>query len=341
MNPIRRTGISSLAAWLAFTGAGIISAPAADEPQQSALIPCLACTGDFQPIAPNVAAPAAGKELLVVFHLSPDEHFRKLVSRWVVDDVGPAAPPGHTIGQGELAVKDSTSGKFRYYQPKPLPVGRYHVDVLADGKPWKTAALTVVAAPVLAVSAPAGLLPLTEGRTWTYDFVQEAGPGAKLSESEMKPDADGKLRATVVMTVGKPEANGTHVLFARNGKTVSEEWWRLEAKGLAASRRTVDGELLVLNPPQVLLAMPTAGFMDWSYRAADGTFTQHYREWCLNVNGPPGVPSGLLVVTEQDLNPGLKVVAERHWVPGRGLVREVITTSLAAHLLSRQTMLLR
>ena len=341
MNPIRPTRISMLTAWIALTGASAISAPAADEPQQSALIPCLACTGDYQPIGPNAAVPATGKELLVVFHLAPDEHFHKLVSRWVADDVGLAAPPGYKIGEGELAVEDSTSGKFRYYQPKPLPVGRYHVEVLADGQPWKTASLTVVAAPVLAVSAPAGLLPLTEGRTWTYDFVQEAGPGANLSESEMKPDADGKFRATVTMTAGKSEADGMHVLFARNGKTVSEEWWRLNAKGLAASRRIVDGELIALNPPQVLLAMPTAGFMDWSYRAADGSFTQHYREWCLNENDPPGVPSGLLVVTEQDLNPGLKVVAERLWVPGRGLVREVITTSLGAHLLSRQTMLLR
>ncbi len=220
-------------------------------------------------------------------------------------------------------------------------MGKYRIEVLADGKPWKTAAITVVDAPVLNVGAPADLLPLTKGQSWTYDFVQEAGPGAKLSASEITPDADGRLRATVIATATVADARGQHVLFARNGTTVSEEWWTVDQRGLVAAQRITADGLLVLNPPQVLVAMPTGGTMEWTYRAADGSFSQRYREWCLNVDAPPGIPRGLLVVTEQDLGSNLHVVAERHWVPGRGLVREVITTSLAGNLVSRQTMVRR
>ncbi|MDB6126200.1 MAG: hypothetical protein JWM35_96, partial [Verrucomicrobia bacterium] len=189
--------------------------------------------------------------------------------------------------------------------------------------------------------APSDLMPLTEGQTWTYDFVQEVAPGATLSDSDLKPEADGKLHATVTVTAGKREADGMHVTFMRNATPVTEEWWTLSDKGLSASRRSVGGEQVVLDPPQVLVALPSDGYMDWEYKAADGSFSQRYREWCLNVNAAPGIPAGMLVVTEQDLQPGVRVVAERHWIPGRGLVREVITTTLAGHLLSRQTMRLR
>ncbi|MDB6128467.1 MAG: hypothetical protein JWM35_2363, partial [Verrucomicrobia bacterium] len=165
----------------------------AAETQESDLIPCLACTGDYQPIAPNASIAAEEKQLFVVFHLAPNEHFKKLVSSWVADDVGAAAPPGYKLGKGELRLEKSRSGQLRYFQSKRLPVGKYHVDVVADGKPWRSATFTVVDPPVLKIDAPSDLMPLTEGQTWTYDFVQEVAPGATLSDSDLKPEADGKL----------------------------------------------------------------------------------------------------------------------------------------------------
>jgi hypothetical protein len=140
------------------------AAPAAGE---GAVIPCLARTGDFQPIAPNTSVPAAGREMLAVFRVPPEDHIRKLVATWMVDNVGAAAPHDYHIAQADFDVTTSTNGVFRYSQPKPHPTGTYRLAVTADGKPWKSANITVVDAPALKVGAPAGLVPLVEGSTWT------------------------------------------------------------------------------------------------------------------------------------------------------------------------------
>lgn len=309
-------------------------------PPVSEVVPCLAYTGDWQPIAANTPFPAAGKSMFVVFHLAPNEKIATLVAKWIAVDVGNAAPPNHEITQASFDLNGQQAGAFTYTQTGPLPVGKYRVDVTADGKPWKSVEITVVKGMLLSVKTPGELVPLIEGRIWTYDFVQEAGPGVTLTMPGVTPDAQGRLHATVTITVGQTGEKGTHLSIARNGEIVTEEWWRLDGQGLKATQRKAGDETLVLDPPQVLLAMAADPTQEWIYAPADGSYQQRSRLWCMNADAAPGIPRGWLVVTEQEGGTGIKLTVERHFMLGIGLVREVITTTMNGNLLSRQMMTL-
>lgn len=309
--------------------------------QDRALIPCLASTPDWEPIAVNAPVPASGREMMAVFHIGPDERIQTLTSRWVVADVGDVAPAGHEIARGSLKIGGKAlSGRWYYTQSDPLPVGTYRLKVFADGKPWRNAEITVIDAEPPQLESPAALFPLEAERVWSYDMVQEFGAGIKIKSDEFKLDPDGRFRATVTMALGQKEEKGRHVTLRRDGMVISEEWWRLDADGLQATERRVDGENYPLDPPQVMLPLPTAGTMKWSYQAADGSYDQTYRLWCVPSRTQPGAPVTLIVVTEQN-QPPTKIVIERRFVPGTGLVRTMTTTTISGRYVSRETMTLR
>lgn len=309
--------------------------------QDRALVPCLAATPDWEPIAVNAPVPASGKEMMAVFQISADENIHTLTSRWVVVDIGDVAPPGYEVAKGDLLVGGiGRRGRLFYRQDGPLPVGRYRLDVSADGKPWRNVEITVVEAGPPLFRSPAALFPLEAGRVWTYDFVQEFGEGIKIDPAEAKLDADGRFRAKVTMTLGKEEAKGRHMILRRDGVVISEEWWQLDAGGLRATERRVDGENYPLDPPQIMLPVPTAGTMNWNYRAPDGSYEQTYRLWCVQSTAQPGAPVNLIVVTEQN-QPPYRIVIERRFVPGTGLVRTMSTTAINGKFATRETMTLR
>ncbi len=315
--------------------------PLARAADEDSLVPCLACTGDYQPIAANAVVPAEGKQMLGVFHLAAGEKYSRLVSTWIAVDVGPAAPPNYKITEAAMDLAGRHEGVFHYTQPGVLPTGSYRIVVTADGRPWKSAEVTVVHRQTLTGSTAGPLIPLTDGRKWTYDFTQKAGAGVTINLPGATKDAEGRFHATVVMTAGRMASTGSHLTLVRNGQIVSEEWWRLDDRGLVATERRVQGQDLHLNPPQILLATPVSTYQEWDNNAADGSFQQHCRQWCLNPDAGAGHPREFLVVLEQGGNDSPKIVGERHYVLGTGLVREVITMTVGGNLISRTTMVLR
>ena len=308
--------------------------------QERALIPSLAATPDWEPIAANAPVPASGKEMMAVFHLGADEKINTLTSRWVVVDIGDVAPPGYEIAKGDLVLGGKTRGRVFYRQDRPLPVGKYRLEVSADGQPWHSAEVMVVESAPPTLASPAALFPLERGRVWTYDFVQDIGEGMSIDTSGIKLDSDGKFRATVTMVLGEAEAKGRRMTLQRDGVTISEEWWQLDAGGLRATERRADGENYPLDPPQIMLPVPTAGTMKWTYRAPDGSYEQTYRLWCMQSTAQPASTVTLIVVTEQN-QPPYKFVIERRFVPGTGLVKTVSTTAVNGRLVTRETMTLR
>ena len=322
---------------LAFARVAIGGDDAAREP----LVTCLAAAADHSPIWPTKTFRASEKQMVCVFRLGEDESFEKLTSKWVAVDVGDAAPPNTLIVQADLDLKGQKAGRLRYSQPGPLPVGKYRLDVLGDGKPWQAVEFEVVADPEpLKVAKPGDLLPLTEGRTWTYKMFQEAGPGVKLSAAGEKLEADGTLRAAVTITVGKSDDSGTPIVVNRNGKVVTEEWWALGPAGVSATRRRVKADDVPLDPPQPLLPIPRGVYASWTYAPKDRSFSQDGQVWGpLPIEGPSGKVPGFLTVLEQSTPTG-KVTVERHVVPGVGMVKEVMTSTLGPKLLSRQVLTL-
>jgi hypothetical protein len=290
---------------------------AGDPPAKAALVPCLAFASDHEPIAGTSEFPAGGRWLGAAFTLGAEDRCTRLVHVWTAVDVGDAAPPGSEIARGELLLAGRRRGRLEYHQDGPLPVGRYRLEVLADDRPWRAVDFRVVADPApVPVQAPRELLPLVEGVHWDYEFSAFDGSA---------PIA--KATARVRIEVAEPDEDGQHLRFLRDGKLVHEEWWRSGADGLAATRRRgTEGEV-VLDPPQVLLPFPLGALERWDYRSRDGSVRQSAR--CFgprSLQGPEGPVPGYVVVVTDHSDAG-EVSAERHFVPGYGLVREELVHS--------------
>jgi hypothetical protein len=300
----------------------------------------LAVAADFSPVYPSRSFPAPVHELSAPFRLADGESYDALTATWIAVDVGDAAPPNLEIISTRLELRGQTAGRFRYEQPNPMPPGIYRLDVTADGRPWQSAEFEIVpAAEGLEALAPDEVLPLPPGRIWTYAFAQKAGEGARISLPDIEPDPDGTYRATATLIVADVQDGLAHIETRREDLLVLEEWWRLDAAGLhAVKRRPPEGEI-ALDPPQMLVALPL-GPRSWDYAAADGSFNQTYRMWGpLPIEASTGSGSGYVVLTTQAMGPAT-ITVERHFLPGVGMVREVIVQALQGNLLSRQELVL-
>jgi len=199
---------------------------------------CLAEAADYSPVYPTQVFPSTTREVAAVAHLGAGESHKVLTGIWVAVDVGAAAPPNTEIAKSDLALDKTTKVAFRLSTAGKLPLGKYRLDVLADGNPWKSAQFTVVDT----IKAPdvkrvEDLLPLKEGQVWTYAFTQEVGAGAKITLPGVTPGPDGKYHATVTMKVAGTDPAGTRLDLRRNGALVFQEWWRLDSSGLASTQR--------------------------------------------------------------------------------------------------------
>jgi hypothetical protein len=302
---------------------------------------CLGAAADYSPIFPTPTIPASAKEVTAVFRFAKGETHKSVTGTWIAVAVGTAAPPNQVLvksTQKEMMSK----GRLWFSLPRALPVGTYRLDVEADGKPWKSAEFSVVpdlAAPSLA--GPEALVPTKQGQTWNYDFVQQAGAGAKIGFPDIKPDAEGKYRATVAITIAGKDAAGEHTQMRRNGRLVFEEWWRFDQNGWSATKRKAGDDVSVLDPPQVLFAWPLGTSKKWDYTPRDRSYQQTY-----NMMGPlalktaVGERTGYVVLVEQ-AGGRMGITVERHFVPGTGMVREIIVTAVDHDMVSRQEMVLK
>jgi hypothetical protein len=307
--------------------------------QDNALEMCLARAADMSPVYPTRVFPAGTREIYATFQLPKGASYKQLQATATAVDVERAPSPNLQIGTATLALKGHARGSFNLEFPKPMPAGKYRFDVAADGKPWKSVDFEVAAREMQAPKSrnTEELIPLRDGQGWTYSFVQEAGEGARINLPDVKPGADGKYRATVTMKVAGTDANGTHVEMRRNDRLVFEEWWRLDKDGLAATQRKTGAETVTLTPPQVLWKLPLKTPVKWSYLPKDKSYRQIYTMWGpLPVKTQAGDAPGYVVLVEQG-----NTTVERHFVPGVGLVREIIVVALGGDLLSRQEMVLQ
>jgi hypothetical protein len=303
---------------------------------------CLAAAADFEPIYPTSTFPATSKGVTAVFQIADDETFKTLTGVFTVVDVGDAAPANTEMARVDMAVKPGKRGRFIYTQDNALPPGDYRLDILADGKPWQSAPFQVEARRIEphAIDPPAALLPLEEGQVWAYAFTQIARPGVTIRLPGIEPDEDGTLRAKVTRTVRETDDTGTRVELHRNGDMVFEEWFRLDEHGLTSMQRRTADEVTTLDPPQVLWPLPLTP-KSWTYTPSDQSYQLSCQMWGpLPVAAPDGEIPGYIVLVEQPTPIG-KITVERHFVPGVGMAREVITTAMAGQMVTRQEMILQ
>ncbi|HEY6050375.1 MAG TPA: hypothetical protein VIZ58_03945, partial [Thermoanaerobaculia bacterium] len=186
----------------AVAAAALALVPLAAAGEDASLQICLAAHSDYTPVYPTLSIPSSSKGVTAVFRFGSGEAHKVVTGTWVAVDVGAAATPNYTVATRTLQGPVS-KGRLYFTLPRPLPVGKYRLDVEADRKPWKSAEFNVVAdAPEPSLAGPQSLVPLRQGQTWTYDFVQQAGSGARIDLPGVKPDAEGRYHATVLMTAG-------------------------------------------------------------------------------------------------------------------------------------------
>jgi hypothetical protein len=300
---------------------------------------CLAAASDDTPIYPSDHFPPA-REIHATFRLG-DAHAAELEFNWIAVDVGDAAPPNYTIAGSTLDLHNIASGTLTLNGlQQPMPLGKYRVDVSLDHQPWKSCAFSVVPAPDAPnLQSPQDMMPLTQGKKWTYRFLQEAANGGTLSDPGIKLDPDGKLRATVEITDIGDDDKGSHLEFRRDGNPIFNEWWRLTNDGLIAAQRGSPGQLATLQPPQILWPWPLQP-KTWTYLPDDHSYQQTYQMWGpLPVQSPSGeVPGYVVMITQSDAVS--KTSVERHFIPGIGLAKEIIITSVNDKMISRTEMTL-
>ena len=300
----------------------------------------LAVAADYSPVHPTRAFPSRDTEVAAIVRLGPGERFERLTATWIAVDVGDAAPPGHVILTREQRLGGEQVGAFTF-RTNASPPGSYRVEIAADGTPWKAAEFEVVPAPDPA-SAAAGeaLFPLAPGTRWTYAFVQEAGDAGRLeAPSGVTLDADGAFRATTTQEVTAVDEAGARVELRRDGELVSAEWLRIADEGLIRTRREEGGQTIVVEPPELLLPTPgPEAPREW--KAPAYAYDLTYRMWGpVQVRGPAGEAPGY--VTLATYPAPYDATVERHYLPGVGMVREVLITGRGGRRTSRQEMVLR
>lgn len=319
------------------------SSPAADEAKEGYLKTCLHAAADMSPIYPTDTFPADMSSICAVFKLGEEESYITLGSSWVAVDVGDVAPPNTVVAQFDLRLQGLRASQFVYSQTGPMPPGKYRLDVTADGKPWKSASFTVLTrqqTPKPALNQVRDLMPVIEGKTWEYDFVQE---GVNVSIPGIEPDAEGKLRAKVKMTVGAVEPIGIHVRTTRNEKPSLDEWWRVTEGGIFTVRSAEpDGRTVIFQPPLMWLPFPPESPKLWTYQARGNDLKQIFQMWGTVPLATPqgGEKPGYVVVCDQQVDTLTRVTMARYYVPGIGMTRETAITAFNDELLRRQDMTL-
>jgi len=314
----------------------------AAEAQQATLQTCLDAAADFSPVYPTGTFPPGTTEVSAAWALGKEDNYQELMGAFVAIDVGPAAPANYHITDAQMKLGEARAGRFHLELPRPLPAGRYRLDVTADGKPWKSVDFAVASGP----PPPAALrledlVPLTPNRVWLYDFMQEAGAGAHVELPDINPDADGKLRAQASYTVAEADGAGMRIDMRRNDRVVLEEWWRLGPAGLAVTQRKVGDAMLALEPPQTILAWPP-GLRSWEWTAKDQSERQRYKMWGpLALDAPGGKRGGYLVLMRSEQPNGLVLTIERQFASGVGMVREHTVMQLGPVTAIRQDVVLR
>jgi hypothetical protein len=310
--------------------------PGAPAARAAELRLCLAQAADYSPVHPTTRFPAGSTdELAAVVRLAKGEAYRTLVATWTaVQAVG--AQSNHVISRVSIPIhrRDRAVIHMRS-KAGPLPPGTYRLQVAADGTPWP--ALDFVVAPVEApvVRAPADMMPLAPGTVWRYAFEQEFAPGVRPSlPAGTKLDPDGRLRATLEKTAAGTDAAGVHIETRRDAVVVEEEWWKLTDAGLAVTKLKSGGEEQTFDPPGAIWPWPLATPRRWEY-ALDASLKQTFRMWGpVPVKGPDGVAPGYIVLMQQPSAP-IALSVERQYLPGVGMVREIVVQARNGFMLTR------
>src|SRR5438094_1602796 len=173
----------------------------------------------------------------------------------------------------------------------------------------------------------ASLIPTAPGNSWRYNMTEEIGNGLKVSN--VKPDADGKIRMLVLYRLeGTENVDGKDLLkfeMHRAGAITNTDLLSVDDHGIICwARINLDGELVKFNPPQTMIAVPLKKGAAWDFngQAGDLKVQQHYDvvgEEKIEV--PAGKFQAFRIHGEQTAPNRMTI--DRCFAPGVGIVKDV------------------
>ncbi|MFL6515122.1 MAG: hypothetical protein ACJ8M1_08885 [Chthoniobacterales bacterium] len=196
---------------------------------------------------------------------------------------------------------------------------------------------------VAVFSAPEQIIPARPGTAWYYNMIEEAGPGARLSDDSQKEA--GTLRVPVVYRIqGQREVDGRALLafeMHRAGRITNTDLLTVDEHGVQCwARVDENGQLTKLDQPLPIVAAPITVGTTWDFDGEmDGAkIHQHYEiVGQADVTTPAGTFHAFHIRGEQT-EPGPMTI-DRWFMPGIGIVKDVTETkSTTGELLRRITL---
>jgi hypothetical protein len=178
-----------------------------------------------------------------------------------------------------------------------------------------------------ALAAP--IIPTAPGMTWRYNMTQEVSAG--LSVPDVKPDPDGKFRTAVVYRIeGMENVDGKELLkfeMHRAGVITNTDLLTVDEHGvLCWARINVDGQLVKLDPPQPMIAMPLKRGARWNFDGQAGNLRVR-QQYEVTGEEDVQVPAGkfrAFRIHSVQASPS-PVTIDRWFAAGTGIVKDVTT----------------
>jgi len=173
------------------------------------------------------------------------------------------------------------------------------------------------------------IIPTAPGTAWRYNMTEEVGKG--LTVSDVKPDADGKIRLSVLYRVqGTENVDGKELLkfeMHRAGVITRSDLLTVDEHGIICwARITVDGEFVKFSPPQTMIAMPLKQGANWSFDGQVGDLKVHQHYEVIgeeDIEVPAGEFQAFRIRGEQTSPSPMTI--DRWFATGTGIVKDVTT----------------
>jgi hypothetical protein len=194
----------------------------------------------------------------------------------------------------------------------------------------KFPALLFVVTPAVSIFAGELSISTIPGMSWNYNMTQELGQGVKFSD--LNTDADGKFRARVIYRLdGTEKLDGKDLLkfeMHRAGVITNTDLITVDTRGIVCLARVdLKGEVVRLDPPQIIVGAPLQGGTSWDFDDGIGgsKVHQHYQ---IIGEEEVQVPAGRFRAfhIHGDQTSPTSMTINRWFVNGTGIVKDVTET---------------
>jgi hypothetical protein len=160
-------------------------------------------------------------------------------------------------------------------------------------------------------------------------MTEELGKGVTISN--LKPDADGRLRKPVLYRLdGMEDIDGKQLLkfeMHRAGSITNTDLVTVDEHGITCwARINLDGELIKFNPPQTMVAAPLKQGATWNFDGQAGDLKVH-QQYTVTGEEDIEVPAGefhAFHIRGEQSSPS-RMTMDRWFAQGTGIVKDVTT----------------